>query len=109
MEEFIVKEGGADGQFPIPEEDVKKVIASSKECDKRAKSDMACDHIWDWLEKSAFVPQFNSSTCIVFDEEKFTSGEISTENEKKSKDFCAPREVSFNRCISHCICNATYL
>ena len=71
-------------------------MGSSKECDKRAKSDIACDHIWDYLEESAFVPQFNSSTCLVFDEDKFESGNISDENEAKAKDFCSPREVSRN-------------
>jgi len=96
MEEFLTTEGAADGQFPIPEDSLVEVMGSSKECDKRAKSDIACDHIWDYLEGSAFVPQFNSSTCLVFDEDKFESGNISDENEAKAKDFCSPREVSRN-------------
>jgi hypothetical protein len=93
MEEFLKLEGGHDGQFPIPEEDREDVLRTALECDKRAKSDIACDHILNYLEAAAFVPQFNSSSCIVFDEDKFKTGHVSQENEKLAKEFCAPREV----------------
>lgn len=92
MEEFLKLEGGHDGQFPIPEEDREDVLRTALECDKRAKSDIACDHILNYLEAAAFVPQFNSSSCIVFDEDKFETGHVSQENEKLAKEFCAPRE-----------------
>ena len=75
MEEFLKLEGGDDGQFPIPEEDREDVLRTALECDKRAKSDIACDHILNYLEAAAFVPQFNSSSCIVFDEDKFETGQ----------------------------------
>ena len=93
MEQFLQVEGGDDGQFPIPEEDRENVLRSAPECDKRAKSDIACDHIWDYIGASAYVPQFNSSTCVVFDEDMFETGHISAENEDMVKKFCAPRKV----------------
>lgn len=92
MEEFLEIEGGEDGQFPIPEQLREEVYASSKECDKRAKSDISCEHIWNYLEASALVPQFNTSTCIVFDENMFENGATSEENEARVKAFCSPRE-----------------
>lgn len=38
MQEFLEREGGHDGQYPIPEEDREDVLKSSVECDQRAKS-----------------------------------------------------------------------
>jgi hypothetical protein len=94
MEEFLEIEGGEDGQFPIPEQSREDVYGSAKECDKRAKSDISCEHIWNYLEASALVPQFNTSTCIVFDEDMFDNGYVSEENQARVKAFCSPREVS---------------
>ncbi len=59
------------------------------------QGNIACDHIWDYLETKAFVPQFNSTTCLVFDEEMFEHGSIATDAEEKSKEFCGEkRKVS---------------
>lgn len=38
MSEFLEKEGGDDGRYPIPEENKERILKSSLECDKRAKS-----------------------------------------------------------------------
>jgi len=103
MHEFLQTEGAPDGQFPIPEDLYEDVMKSGQECDKRAKSDIACDHVFDYLESSGYVPQFNSSTCLVFDEDMFESGQISYDNEAKVKEFCSPRDVSrndFQNCLS---------
>ena len=35
MEEFIKREGGADGQLPIPSDKVDAVTAASKQCDRK--------------------------------------------------------------------------
>ena len=86
-------EGGDDGQFPIPEEDREDVIRTAQECDKRAKSKIACDHITNYLEAVAYVPQFNSTNCIVFDEDMFETGHVSEENEAAARKFCKPRQV----------------
>lgn len=92
MEEFLELEGSDDGQFPIPEGLREDVFGSAKECDKRAKSDISCEHIWNYLEASALVPQFNTTSCIVFDEEMYETGHVSAENEVRVKEFCSPRE-----------------
>jgi len=94
MEEFLEIEGGEDGQFPIPEQSREDVYGSAKECDKRAKSDISCDHVWNYLEASALVPQFNTSTCIVFDEDMFENDYISEANKARVNEFCSPRKVS---------------
>ncbi len=107
-EEFIKREGGEGGRFPIPEMLIDKevvdrsyanitredVINSSKECERRAKSDVACDHVYWYLRGAAFLPQFNQTHCIVFDEEKFTTGQVSPSNDAKVREFCHPRLVS---------------
>ena len=95
MHDFVTLEGAEDGQFPVPDEEREGVLRSSKECDKRHKSDIACDKVWTYLEASAFVPQFNSSTCVIFDEDTFETGHVAPDMEKKVKEFCDPREVSW--------------
>lgn len=96
MEEFFEREGNEDGQFPLPKENREKYLETSTGCDKRAKSEIACNPIFDFLEEKAdLVPQFNSSTCIIFDEDKFNGNEVSQENKKKVKEFCAPRAIEY--------------
>ena len=56
--------------------------------------DISCNYILDFLEESAdLMPQFNSSTCIIFDEDKFKSNDMSKANIDQVKQFCDPREV----------------
>ena len=38
MEEFLKREGGDQGQFPIPEQNRTKTMISATGCDKRKKS-----------------------------------------------------------------------
>jgi len=93
MQQFLNLEGGNDGQFPIPEDARDDILRTAPECDKRAKSDIACEHILTYLEAAAFVPQFNTSHCIVFDEDMFETGHISEDNKEAAEQFCSPREV----------------
>ena len=93
MAQFLEIEGGDEGQFPIPEDDRADVLKTADECDKRAKSDIACNHVFDYLEASAFVPQFNSSICVVFDEDALEHGSVSDENKDRVEKFCDPRLV----------------
>ncbi len=122
MEEFFETEGQEDGQFPLPAENRTQFLKTSTGCDKRAKSmfilfifqnlgsifminispcfcshssgEIACDPLFEFLEKSAdLMPQFNSSTCIIFDEDKFNGDQMPQESLDKVKSFCDPREV----------------
>jgi len=96
MEEFFNREGNEEGQFTIPEENRTQIMKASTGCDKRRKSEIACDPIFEFLEKSAdLVPQFNGSTCIIFDEDKFNGDELSPENEDRVKSFCSKREIHY--------------
>mmetsp|Transcript_5995 Transcript_5995/g.7636 ORF Transcript_5995/g.7636 Transcript_5995/m.7636 type:complete len:605 (+) Transcript_5995:30-1844(+) len=96
MEEFLKREGGDDGQFPIPEDDREQLFKSSVGCDKKAKSDIACDPIFDYLETSAdLIPQWNTSNCLVFDEDMFNDDEMSQENKDRVASFCSPRKDYF--------------
>eukprot|EP00554_Chaetoceros_debilis_P012580 CAMPEP_0194115626 /NCGR_PEP_ID=MMETSP0150-20130528/24183_1 /TAXON_ID=122233 /ORGANISM="Chaetoceros debilis, Strain MM31A-1" /LENGTH=591 /DNA_ID=CAMNT_0038806157 /DNA_START=97 /DNA_END=1868 /DNA_ORIENTATION=- len=94
-EEFITREGGEDGQFPILESKREEVLKSSIECDKRAKSDISCDHIWEYLESKAFVPQFNGTTCLIFDEDSFEGQTVSSENAERVKSFCGEKRIPY--------------
>ena len=124
MEEFLENEGYEDGQFPIPEENRTKLLNVSTGCDKRSKSmftllifynlgcismidnsppfcftssgKIACDPLFEFLEKSAdLVPQFNSTTCLIFDEDKFNGAEIPQKTLDEVEFFCGEkRDVS---------------
>jgi len=96
MEDFMETEGYEDGQFPIPPENRTKLLKSSTGCDKRAKSEIACDPIFEFLEQTAdLLPQFNSSTCLIFDEDKFEGDEMPQETLDKVDSFCAPRDIHY--------------
>jgi hypothetical protein len=67
MQEFLEREGGSDGRYPVPEDDKEDVLKSSLECDQRAKSKYF-DHlpfrnfkakapIHSLLHKSIFIHQ----------------------------------------------------
>lgn len=94
-EEFFKREGlSSSGQFPIPETNRTALLKSSTGCDKRAKSDIACDPIWKFFEENAdLVPQWNSSVCLIFDEDKFNGNEVSEANDNAITKFCDPRKV----------------
>ena len=55
--------------------------------------DISCDHIWEYLESKAFVPQFNETTCLIFDEDSFEGHEISSENAERVRDFCGEKRI----------------
>ena len=56
--------------------------------------EIACDPIFNFLQTSAdLVPQFNGSTCILFDEDAFHGNELSEEKRQEVEKFCDPREV----------------
>jgi len=105
MEEFIQLEGtNDDGQFPIPEDTREKVIKSSKACDKRAKSEIACNPVFDYLRSAGLVSPFKPETCLIFDKNSFEGQSVSNETQEQIKHFCIEREndiMFFNKTIQN--------
>mmetsp|Transcript_12316 Transcript_12316/g.17538 ORF Transcript_12316/g.17538 Transcript_12316/m.17538 type:complete len:406 (+) Transcript_12316:581-1798(+) len=100
MEEFIKREGhrSTGGHFPVPDEDLDDVVRSAKECEKRKKSNIDCDHIFNYLRSAGHTMQWTKKDCIVFDEDKFQGRSMSGINRKRVETFCEPAEniIYFN-------------
>jgi hypothetical protein len=92
MTEFIKREGGPNGRFPVPEEMLKNVTNSAEVCDKRAKSRSYCGNIAEYLN-NAFVPDARAQDyCIVFDESLYAGKPKTDEIEKSISNFCGDRK-----------------
>lgn len=89
MEEFVEREGGPDGQVPIPEKMREDVMRSANHCDKRKSSESFCGFIDDFLDEVGHIPDFGAKNhCVIFDETKFEGKSLPVESEKSVVKFC---------------------
>lgn len=96
MEEFIKREGGANGRVPIPEEMRENVMNSAHHCDKRKASKSFCGYIDDFLDEVGHVPDFGAKNhCVVFDQTKFGGKSLPVASEKSVEKFCGVSHTSF--------------
>eukprot|EP00980_Cylindrotheca_fusiformis_P003054 scaffold713_cov131-Cylindrotheca_fusiformis.AAC.12 len=92
MEEFVKREGGPDGQVPIPEEMRENVLNNAQHCDKRKAGTSYCSYIDDFLDAVGHVPDFGASHhCVVFDKAQFEGKDLAEESEKTVAQFCGER------------------
>mmetsp|Transcript_14604 Transcript_14604/g.35538 ORF Transcript_14604/g.35538 Transcript_14604/m.35538 type:complete len:1188 (+) Transcript_14604:120-3683(+) len=90
--QFIKREGGPGGRFPVPKEMQKNVTNSAEVCDKRAKSRSYCGHIADYLN-NAFVPPARAQDyCIIFDEDLYAGRPKTDAIEESISNFCGERK-----------------
>jgi GDP-fucose protein O-fucosyltransferase len=90
--EFIRREGGPHGRFPVPEHMRKNVTNSAEVCDKRAKSRSYCGHIADYLN-NAYVPDARAADyCIVFDADLHAGKPKTDKIEESIVNFCGERK-----------------
>lgn len=97
--EFLQKEGGPNGQFPIPAELREHILKISTHCERRAKSDIACTPLWDFYAQlsNAVIPKItNNQECLVFgpkNEEELE--QLPSAMSAKVKRFCRHRTPYF--------------
>jgi len=66
-EEFLRREGGSNGQFPIPADSREKVLKAQSYCQNREKSNKACHPLWYYLREVGYDTKINGGTCFIFD------------------------------------------
>jgi hypothetical protein len=91
LEEFLRLEGGPDGLAPIPDNMKDSILKLQKQCHPRKKDPLYCGLMFDFLRKSGMVPNLDSTTCFVFDEETFRDGKIREGSRNHVQKFCENR------------------
>jgi hypothetical protein len=96
MEEFLKREGGADGRVPIPENNRTAVIAAAGLCEDRRKGEHSCFTVFDYLSEVGYKPTFRAEdSCLIFDQDVYGGKPISPVSLASTKDFCGARNVTF--------------
>lgn len=87
MEQFILKEGRPSGQFPVPAENMQRIIASAKACKPGDVNN--CNIIHDHLEQHAVTANITAThhECLVFDKGMYERG--IPDNAQSAIDFCS--------------------
>lgn len=92
MEEFLKREGGADGRLPIPADKRTAVENAAEHCDRRAASSAHCEPLYDYLVESGEAPHVKAShSCIVFDVDAYHGKGLTFENKQTAKRRCGER------------------
>jgi len=90
-EEFLKREGGPDGQFPIPDDETRESLMKIQgHCERRAKSNIACGPLWSFYEEEskAYIPEISDhGSCVIFGPRSQQEADISP-HLQKIKDFC---------------------
>lgn len=88
MEEFVQREGGPDGQFPLPTENLSDIVAASKVC-VNGGHNANCKVIEEYLTHHATVPNITAThhECLVFDKGMYEKGV--PDDPESAKEFCA--------------------
>ena len=96
MEEFVMKEGKPQGQFPADVADFDHLIGAAKECNKHRprmkwkEGDLAsCDIVHEYLSNHGTTPAITAShhQCLVFDKGMFDNG--TPDDEHGASEFCS--------------------
>jgi len=66
-EEFLLREGGDDGQFPIPTDKRQQILNAQNYCQNREKSDIACHPLWYYLRDVGLDAKIDGGSCFIFD------------------------------------------
>lgn len=90
-EEFLKREGGPDGQFPIPDDETRASLSNiQSHCERRAKSNIACGPLWSFYENEskAYIPEINDrDSCVIFGPRSQEEADVSPHSEK-ILEFC---------------------
>ena len=90
--EFIKREGGPGGRVPIPVEMIENVTNSALVCEHRKKSKNFCDHLTGYLNSAGYVPDINSDSCIIFDNDLYAGNSKTNQTESSISSFCGSRK-----------------
>lgn len=96
-EEFLKREGGKNGQFPIPDELKDNVLKVQNHCERRAKSGITCNFLWSYYEQlqNSVIPKIASGpNCVIFGPETVEEMHKSQYAENM-KEFCGSRKPVF--------------
>ena len=91
MEQFLLREGGPDGQFPIPPVKMEGLLAASKVCDRK------CELIHDYLVSHSTTANITAThhECLVFDKGMYETGV--PDDPASAHEFCDTGKYSGKR------------
>jgi len=108
MEEFLEREGGVDGRFPIPAEDRTSVLQAAQGCIHMAKSERYCGILDHYLQTVGTVPVYHKQPydpyekkvegCFIWDEQAFNNGggpAADEEVQARAEKFCGDERHPF--------------
>lgn len=87
-EEFLKREAGAHGRFPLPESTRESILKAASACDKRKKSVIPCFPLIEYLTEVGTELDVNGNSCIIFDEEKFQGKKMLKHIDDRVRQFC---------------------
>jgi len=89
-EEFLQREGDANGRLPISEELKERVMKAHQVCERRAKSSISCFAVYDHLRSVGYVPSIDGNkNCFVFDTDAYQGNKMTTAHSRAAKNFCS--------------------
>lgn len=107
-EEFLEREGGVDGRFPIPAENRTAVLNAAKGCVHMKKADNFCGHLDHYLQTVGTVPVYHAQPydpdkkkregCFVWDEKAYQNGGGSAADkdvQTRAEKFCTEERHPF--------------
>ena len=107
-EEFLEREGGTDGRFPIPEPNRTAVRKAAQGCVHMRKSDNWCGTLDTYFQSVATVPVYHAQPydpnkkkregCFVFDVQAYNNGGGSSADgnvQDRAKEFCGEERHPF--------------
>lgn len=94
--EFLRREGGPDGQVPIPAKMREEVLKVQSHCEHRAKSKISCFKLYDYYRERGYVPAMEGShQCMVFDEGYLKENRVDDLRTGRASKFCARRKAVY--------------
>lgn len=105
-EEFLEREGGSGGRFPIPEVDRTVVLKAAKGCVHMKKSDHYCGTLDHYFQSIATVPVYHKEPydpnvkkregCFVFDVQAYNNGGSADKTvQERAAEFCSDERHPF--------------
>lgn len=107
-EEFLEREGGEDGRFPIPAENRAAVLNAAKGCVHMKKAENFCGHLDHYLQTVGTVPVYHAQPydpdkkkregCFVWDEKAYQNGGSSAADkdvQEQAEKFCTEERHPF--------------
>jgi len=91
MEELLRLEGGPGGAIPIPVDKKEALLKVQKQCRPRKADPLYCGTLFDFLRESGMVPNLDSNTCLIFDEQVFQGGSLSDDSKIHVQKICQNR------------------